>query len=555
MQTDGGFTGTVHSVRRFRACVCCPEKGVDSYMTERLRGQWKQRDMEWKVFVLFLSGMAVYYGYRLFALTPWYDELYTYYYFISRGPVYAAIHWPLPNNHVGYSVLSGILNLFGNPAIGLRGISWISSLISLCLLFAAGRKCLPKGAALLPVFLFAPMGLVNQLAVQGRGYALASCLYLTAVYELLHIVKDEDVRPGTYVITGCSFVWALYTLPSSVYFVLPLCLIGGTWLLLERRKKEFFSLLITAIIAAVCTIGLYALIWLAIGSNLLSKTPDSGCYGQGHISIILNAPFKALKTGIDYMLDTPYIQSVGREGYFERFGIWMKNLFASYYAEGSILLLALTGIGVVMLFIWLIRRMAKRKGEQGFLEWYLFLTFLLTPLMLVIQASLPYYRVFSFLGVPVALLLVWMFVQFASRLKKPLFLYVAEGLAGVMCAVFLLSPAGRAQYGGREAAIEDAYSHMALQNGETVCATDCDQEYLLKYLYNREDVRPAIEEADYVLLDRELFLSEEEMNLRDAAGADAWKYYVSHDSIPWDYVEEKMDICYENSRFILYRKK
>ena len=370
-------------------------------------------------------------------------------------------------------------------------------------------------------------------------------------------MKDEDVRPGTYVITGCSFVWALYTLPSSVYFVLPLCLIGGTWLLLERRKKEFFSLLITAIIAAVCTIGLYALIWLAIGSNLLSKTPDSGCYGQGHISIILNAPFKALKTGIDYMLDTPYIQSVGREGYFERFGIWMKNLFASYYAEGSILLLALTGIGVVMLFIWLIYRMEKQKSEseQGFLEWYLFLTFLLTPLMLVIQASLPYYRVFSFLGVPVALLLVWMFVQFASRLKKPFFLYAAEGLAGVMCAVLLLSPAGRAQYGGREAAIEDAYSHMALQNGETVCATDCDQEYLLKYLYDREDVRPVIEEADYVLLDRELFLSEEEMNLRDAAGADAWKYYVSHDSIPWDYVEEKMDICYENSRFILYRKK
>ena len=117
MQTDGGFTGTVHSVRRFRACVCCPEKGVDSYMTERLRGQWKQRDMEWKVFVLFLSGMAVYYGYRLFALTPWYDELYTYYYFISRGPVYAAIHWPLPNNHVGYSVLSGILNLFGRQKV------------------------------------------------------------------------------------------------------------------------------------------------------------------------------------------------------------------------------------------------------------------------------------------------------------------------------------------------------------------------------------------------------------------------------------------------------
>ncbi|MDE7133455.1 MAG: hypothetical protein K2O65_16970, partial [Lachnospiraceae bacterium] len=63
-------------------------------------------DIEATVFILFILGLAVYYGWRMFALTPWYDELYTYYYFISRGPVYAAIHWPLPNNHIGYSVLS-----------------------------------------------------------------------------------------------------------------------------------------------------------------------------------------------------------------------------------------------------------------------------------------------------------------------------------------------------------------------------------------------------------------------------------------------------------------
>lgn len=524
-------------------------------MIERLRSQWRQRDAEWKIFFCFLFLMAFYYGYRLFALTPWYDELYTYYYFISRGPVYAAIHWPLPNNHVGYSVLSAILNMLGSPEIGLRGVSWLSSLISLCLLFTISRKCFSKGFALLPVFLFASMGLVNQLAVQGRGYALASCLYLTAVYELFRIVKEKDVRLRDYVITGGSLIWALYTLPSSVYFVVPLCLIGGIWLLLERRWKEFFSLLITAFISAICTVCLYAVIWLAIGSNLLSKTPDSGCYKQGHISIILNAPFKALRTGIDYMLNMPYIQSVGREGYLSRFGTWIGNLFASYSAEAAALLLILTGIGIAALFMRLIWGRVKKKTEQGFLEWYLLLTFLLTPLMLVIQAALPYYRVFSFLGIPVALLLTWLSVQLVALLKKPVLSYAAEALAGVICAVLLLSPSGRAQYGGREAAIEDAYAHMNLQNGERVCATDCDQEYLLKFLYGREGVRFSIEEADYVLLDRELFLTEEEMILRDAAGADAWKFYISHDNIPWDYLEKKMNVCYENDRFILYQKK
>ena len=94
-------------------------------MKKFLQEKWKTKDIEFGIFLLFLLGMAVYYGWRLFVLTPWYDELYTYYYFVSRGPIYAAIHWPLPNNHMGYSVLSGVLDYFRNSAIGLRGVSWI----------------------------------------------------------------------------------------------------------------------------------------------------------------------------------------------------------------------------------------------------------------------------------------------------------------------------------------------------------------------------------------------------------------------------------------------
>ena len=145
-------------------------------MIKRIWEKWKKtdlsQDLEKSLFLLLLFAAAVYYGWRMFALTPWYDELYTYYYFISRGPIYAAIHWPLPNNHVGYSVLSAFLDLFGNSGIGLRGISWLSSLISLCLLFAISRRIFPKGFALVPVFIFTSMDMVNTLAVQGRGYAL-----------------------------------------------------------------------------------------------------------------------------------------------------------------------------------------------------------------------------------------------------------------------------------------------------------------------------------------------------------------------------------------------
>ncbi|MBO5209139.1 MAG: glycosyltransferase family 39 protein [Lachnospiraceae bacterium] len=520
-------------------------------MKKFLQEKWKTKDIEFGVFLLFLLGMAIYYGWRLFALTPWYDELYTYYYFVSRGPVYAAIHWPLPNNHVGYSVLSGILDLFGNSAIGLRGVSWISSLMNIGLLFAIGRKCFPKGFALVPVFLFSSMGLVNQLAVQGRGYALATCLYLTAFYELIQICKEEKKEKRHYIIFAIALIWALYTLPSSVYFVIPVCVIGGTVLLMQKRKSEFIRLFITAVISAVCTVGLYAIIWLAIGSNLLAKTPDSAWYGQGHVSIILHAPFKALQTGIDYMLATPYIQSVAREGYLQSFGNWIKTLLEYYYSGLSVLLMVVLVLGVVAV-IWKMIR-CKETREKGIIEWFLVLSFIMTPLMLIIQASLPYYRVFSYFGIPVALLITWLFVQMVGFSKKPGLSYAVVLLTGALCVTILVLPGSRVQYSEREAAIEDAFSHMSLNAGERVWVTDCDQEYLMKYLYGIETVQYELNEADYALFDKVLVTGTEKFEQVDSA--DAWKFYLTPDEVSLDEIEKTMDVCYENDRFILYQKK
>lgn len=585
-------------------------------MIKRIWEKQKRMDLEIGLFLLILFGMALYYGWRVFALTPWYDELYTYYYFISRGSVYAAIHWPLPNNHVGYSVLSALLDLFGNPAIGLRGISWISSLGSLCLLFMIGRKIFPEGFALVPVFIFSSMDMVNTLAVQGRGYALATCLYLIAVYELIQIIMFDEGRIMNYAIIAFSFIWALYTLPSSVYFVIPLCLIGGGWLLIQRRMREFIKLFVTALISALCTVGLYTIIWLAIGSNLLSKASDSGYYGSGHVSIILHAPFKAIQTGIQYMLDTPYIQSVAREGYLPRFGSWIKALLENYYPGMSVPLMIIICIGIMLTAcnlvkkITIIRNDVESKqlpddkavldnsgiksnaeiesnveikgnaeiksnveikgnaeiksnaeingtsydaGKAGFTEWYMLLSLLVTPLMLIIQSALPYYRVFSFFAVPLAILITWLCVKLVSLNKRKYLAYLVPIFAGWFFLGLLFLPSYRWQYSDREAAIEDAYSNISLAAGDMLCVTDCDQEYLVKYLFDTENITYIPQEADYILIDKKLLLPESTFLAIDSY-ADAWKLYITYDEIPREYLEDRTEICYENDRFVMYSK-
>lgn len=542
-------------------------------------------DKETVVFILFFIGMAVYYGWRMFVLTPWYDELYTYYYFISRGPLYAAIHWPVPNNHIGYSVLSACLNIFGNSTIALRGVSYLCSMGGLIVLYKIGRKCFDRGMALIPVFLYTGMKLTNWLAVQGRGYALVSFCYLTSIYMLVRITVENRNRIRDYVIYAICLVTALYAIPSSVYVVVPVCLTGGAVLLFHKRYRKLVWLILTSMASALCTLGLYGIVWLAIGSNLLMKTEGSAYYGTGHVSIILHAPMQALKTGVDYMLATPYIQSVDRESFRIRFADWLRGLLNEYYVGAALVLEVLLLICVCIALVRMIASM-KSKTAKGaskedrlpdmdliperipydrFMEIYLVVGIVCVPLMLMIQCSLPYYRVFSFAGITAALALAWLW-QMIRRLLHRRFQTLSDDamtyagsvvtfVTGILCVVLLFTPAYRMQYSDREAAIEDAYRHVDVMGADKIAVTDCDQEYLLLFIYDigEERITRQPEEAEIVLADKYLLLHYD----ADITGwsGDDWKLYLTPEQFEASDVTHNMEAVYENERFVVYTNK
>lgn len=524
-----------------------------------------KKEKEKTAFGLLFLVMAVYYAYRMFELTPWYDELYTYYYFISRGPVYAAIHWPLPNNHVGYSVLSGFLDFLGNPYIGLRGISYLCALANMVLLFTIGRRFLTKGLSFVAVLLYISLNLVNQLAVQGRGYTLGVTCYLTAFLCLIHICTEKEDKRRYYIIFALSLVLALYTLTSDVYFVIPICLTGGIYLLyggisevrekgVKRKESIFFKKLIKLIAAsfaaALMTVGLYTVIWLAIGSNLLVKEEAGAYFGMGHVEVILKAPFKAIGTGMEYMLATPYIQSVERAGFLKRLFAWFQNLFQLYYDGLSAVIFVLFLSGVVILAFRTTSGVKNREKDTLLLPIFLFVGIVCTPLFLLIQCALPYYRVFVYGGVLLALLIVYFIQQLwekavpkAAKIIKAVFITGIMLLAGYY--FFFTGYSG--QYGMREYEIQDALSYVDWQEVHNPCVTDCTQQYLIKFLYDITCENTQIEGADMVLLDKKMLDPDyQEME---------WEFYHYYATIPWDYINGSMETVYENESFVLFTKK
>jgi len=185
---------------------------------------------------IFILAMAVYYLWRMLFLTPWYDELYTYYYFISRGPLYAAIHWPLPNNHVGYSVLSSVLNLTGNSYIGLRGISWLCAVSNLIILYKISQFFFNDWLPLCTIVIYSSLQMVNVLSVQGRGYTLSTLCFLLTMKVLSDLSRIGYKQISRYVFLIILLTLGLYTVPSSVYWVVPLCFATILYLIINGYR-------------------------------------------------------------------------------------------------------------------------------------------------------------------------------------------------------------------------------------------------------------------------------------------------------------------------------
>ncbi len=514
-------------------CITCLIKKGKQFVAENL------------IFCLFFIGMIMYYAYNMFAIKPWYDELYTYYSFISRGPVYAAIHWPVPNNHVFYSVLSAFLDYLGNPYIGLRGISFIAACANLILLYRFAGRFLDKYLASGAVFLYAAVWQVNNLSVQGRGYTLSITFYLLALLYMEKICR-EQATVWDYAIYACSLTGGLYALISSTFWVIPVCLTGGIVLLFTKKYKTLWKLIGASLVAACMTLFLYTLIWLAIGSNLMSKDPANAYFGVYQVTIILKTPFEALKTGMEYMLATPYIQGDERSYIIKELFNYLTGVFNLFYSGlGSVLTVIGGTIGILAIVSAVRNRLADYK--KWFFAVYLAVAVVMVPVMLIIQSVQPYYRVFTFLGVPVSLLLVWALFGLGRKLNSRR--EIVEKWCCIVLAFIsvgmLMGESYNSQYAHRETEIANILQEEA-EDIKTIFYVDDYQKYVLKFYYDLMPQEVSMQEAEYLLLPKELY--DEEYTIP------VWPTMYTHDSFDFEYLKENFGMIKESETYELYKR-
>ena len=557
-----------------------------TYKTEKKIYDILPHEPETMAATLFVIGMAAYYFWRIFAITPSYDELYTYYTFISKGPIYAAIHWPLPNNHVGYSVLSAILNYTGNSYIGLRGVSYVCAVSNLILVYRICKKYYAHGLAFSAMLLYSSMQIVNEYSIQGRGYTLGTTCFLIAIYCASYICTADETKNMYFWALGISFVLSLYTVPSNVYFVIPISFAIGAYLLINAYRsrdmhgnitetsyfKKFKRFFITGIISAFITFALYALIWLAIGSNLLVKTQGSAYFGLSHATVLLRSPVTSLLTGARYMLDQPYIQSLPHGEFAKRVLGWSNSLY-EYMLPGlalSIHIVVIVSLGVAVYEC--IRHFAY---SRTIINLMVLSNILVTGAMLVLQQKLPYLRVFSYSAVVVTLCfcacierLINVAIRIYNREIKGadakivhkenettikgdkwysgIGVYIPVLAAIVLFTLRFITPSFNCQLDERENDLLGTMYVASVDRRQNIAVLDCDQQYLLKFAWDIDCSKTDVVDADCVIIDKNMMVPQ-------YSGEDFWKFYQTYETIDWDYVKTLRAI-YENERFILYVK-
>ncbi len=499
--------------------------------------------------------MTVVYAVTMFANKPWYDELYTYYYFVSRGPVYAAIHWPVPNNHVGYSVLSACLDIFGNPYIGLRGISFLAAVCNLVLIYVFSLKFFDKYPSLGICALYAGANLVYKLSVQGRGYTLATSCMLAAMICMYDVCCDKADKKS-YVGFAMSLTLGLYILPSSLYWVIPVCLTGGLFLLAVKEYKRLGRLILSGVVAAVITVMLYCTIWLAIGANLLSKDANEAYYGLHQVKIILKAPFRSAITGIEYMLATPYIQSIDRAECLKGLAGYITSVLDDCYYGFGVVLVVLLIAAVVWALIYIFRY-AKDNRTGLFAGICVAVMPVTVIVMLIIQSVHPYKRVFGFYMFLVSFALVFMLVTLYERLcaakegssilDKTAAGKILGALLLIVCALSFMRPDMRMPLAGKENDIEEALKLTDAKAIDNIFYTDDYQKYVLKFYH---DVTPVecmtVEEADFVMVGPEY--------CDPAYSEPEWPLLYGYDEKVLDYIRSNFTSVAQTERYVIYKR-
>jgi 4-amino-4-deoxy-L-arabinose transferase-like glycosyltransferase len=208
-----------------------------------------------------------------------YDEAYSALAFTNMSLAEALGNYPYPNNHVLHTLLIWIsTRAFGMSMPALRLPALLFGVGLIFAVYFVARKLLNPEIALLASGLTSASTYLTGYSVDGRGYTMIALLGLLAFYFLLRAMEAGSIR--LLIASGGLAGLAIGTVPSMLYFLVPLCAFAFLISIMEKRPARL------VILAPLILIGASVLVSLAVYLPVLLKS--------GYHSLLFNKYTKPL---------------------------------------------------------------------------------------------------------------------------------------------------------------------------------------------------------------------------------------------------------------------
>jgi hypothetical protein len=172
------------------------------------------------------------------------DEVASYDYFVRGGPAVITSFYPIPNNHIFYSLLAWPLAELGlSPRLAMRLPSLLLGLLGTGLGSVLLARLLGWGRATLLLALVGLVPLLVFYAANGRGYFVQFALLQLGFFAVAELLRPASpYRRLSWLVFIGSSVLGLYTVPSYAYPLAALGLGLAAGLLGQRRRSELPTL-------------------------------------------------------------------------------------------------------------------------------------------------------------------------------------------------------------------------------------------------------------------------------------------------------------------------
>jgi hypothetical protein len=211
-----------------------------------------------------------------------FDEADTYMLFSSQGPLVAATFYPLPNNHILFSIITSLTSMLPiDPVYALRLPLLPIGLFVVVALYGLLKKHFSAAAALVGLSFFIGSYPVFIYSFLARGYLLLFLFFIVALYAILELCFSNGYKKRYNYLFVIASIAGLYSIPSFLYALTGLFLFAFIILLHQKRNAVILQLVKHGFVITAVTAILYLPVLISVKWPLL-KPYMTPVYDRSH---------------------------------------------------------------------------------------------------------------------------------------------------------------------------------------------------------------------------------------------------------------------------------